>query len=152
MSNIAKTYTLVNGQPADATQVNKNFDDIIAGVGDAATLRPTIASLGLDADIVTLVLPANTTISAAGAELMNDADAVAQLVTLGTKRITTGSATTNINGVVTVTHGLGTTPSYVGVTNTEYQFSFAVTTRNSTTFTVDCSGSVAVPFSWIAVA
>jgi hypothetical protein len=39
-------YTFVNGQPADATQVNKNFDDIIAGVGDLSTLRPTIASLG----------------------------------------------------------------------------------------------------------
>lgn len=38
MANIAKTYTFVNGQPADATQVNKNFDDIIVGVGDVATV------------------------------------------------------------------------------------------------------------------
>lgn len=38
MANIAKTYTFVNGQPADATQVNKNFDDIITGVGDVATV------------------------------------------------------------------------------------------------------------------
>lgn len=83
MANIAKTYTLVNGQPADATQVNKNFDDIINGVGDVTTLRPTVAGLGLDADIVTLALPANTTISPAGAELINDADAAAQRVTLG---------------------------------------------------------------------
>ena len=83
MANIAKTYTMVNSQPADATQVNKNFDDIIAGVGDLTTLRPTVASLGLDADIATLALPANTTISAAGAELINDADAAAQRATLG---------------------------------------------------------------------
>jgi hypothetical protein len=83
MANITRTYTFVNGQPADATQVNKDFDDVIAGVGDTATLRPTVASLGLDADIVTLVLPANTVISAAGAELINDADVAAQLVTLG---------------------------------------------------------------------
>ena len=83
MANIAKTYTLVNGQPADATQVNKNFDDIINGVGDVTTLRPTVASLGLDADIATLALPANTTISAAGAELINEANAAAQIARLG---------------------------------------------------------------------
>jgi hypothetical protein len=83
MANIAKTYTFANGTPADATQVNKNFDDIINGVGDLTTLRPTVASLGLDADLTTLALPANTTISAAGAELINDANAAAQLVTLG---------------------------------------------------------------------
>lgn len=41
MANIVKTYTMVNGLPADATQVNKNFDDIIAGVGDLTNLRPT---------------------------------------------------------------------------------------------------------------
>jgi len=83
MANIARTYTFVNGQPADATQVNKNFDDIINGVGDVTTLRPTIASLGLDADLTTLALPANTTISPAGAELVNDADVAAQRATLG---------------------------------------------------------------------
>lgn len=44
MANIAKTYTFVNGQPADGTQVNKNFDDIIAGVGDTADLHPVIDS------------------------------------------------------------------------------------------------------------
>lgn len=90
MANIAKTYTLVNGQPADATQVNKNFDDIINGVGDTTTLRPTIASLGLDADLATLVLPANTTISAAGAELINEANAAAQIARLGA--VSTGDA------------------------------------------------------------
>jgi hypothetical protein len=83
MANIQKTFSFVNGQPADATQVNKDFDDVIAGVGDLATLRPTVASLGLDADIATLVLPANTTITAAGAAILDDADAAAQLVTLG---------------------------------------------------------------------
>lgn len=95
MGNIAKTYTMVNGQPADATQVNKNFDDIIAGVGDTADLHPTIASLGLDADLVTLALPANTTISAAGAELINDADATAQRATLGGVVVGPVSATDN---------------------------------------------------------
>lgn len=93
MANIAKTYTFVNGQPADATQVNKNFDDLIAGVGDVTTLRPTVASLGLDADIVTLALPANTTISAAGAELINDADATAQRETLGAMPSAAGTVT-----------------------------------------------------------
>lgn len=43
----------------------------------------TLASLGLDADLATLALPADTTITAAGAELVNDADAAAQRATLG---------------------------------------------------------------------
>lgn len=68
MANIAKTYTLVNGQPADATQVNKNFDDIIAGVGD---------------------------ISAAGHALLDDADAAAQRATLGGVVVGPASATDN---------------------------------------------------------
>ena len=63
MANIIKTYTFVNGQPADATQVNKDFDDVIDGVGD---------------------------ISAAGHALIDDADAAAQLETLGA--VATGDA------------------------------------------------------------
>lgn len=66
MANIAKTYTFVNGQPADATQVNKNFDDIIAGVGD---------------------------ISVAGHALIDDASAAAQLTTLGTAAYSEGTWT-----------------------------------------------------------
>ena len=66
MANIVKTYTFVNGQPADATQVNKNFDDIISGVGD---------------------------ISAAGHALIDDASAAAQIVTLGTAAYSEGTWT-----------------------------------------------------------
>jgi len=36
VANIVKTYTFVNGQPADATQVNKNFDDLLAGINATA--------------------------------------------------------------------------------------------------------------------
>ena len=189
MANIVKTYTMVNGQPADATQVNKNFDDIIAGVGDLTTLRPTVASLGLDADITSLSLPVNTTISAAGAELVNDADAAAQIATLGavatgdsrlsdarvasdvyawakaaskpaytpaevgTKATTTGSVTTNASTDTVITHGLGTTPSYVGITNTSAggTISFVISARTSTTFTISPNGA-ALAILWIAVA
>jgi len=66
MANIVKTYSFVNGQPADATQVNQNFDDIIAGVGD---------------------------ISAAGHALIDDASATAQLATLGAAAYTEGTWT-----------------------------------------------------------
>lgn len=59
-----------------------------AGTTDYTALsnKPTLgtaAALNVDADIATLALSANTTISAAGAELINDADAAAQRVTLG---------------------------------------------------------------------
>lgn len=83
MGIITKPYTFASGNVAEGTQINADFDALIAGVGDVATLRPTVASLGLDADLTTLVLPANTTITAAGAELINDANATAQLATLG---------------------------------------------------------------------
>lgn len=63
MANIVKTYSFVNGQPADATQVNQNFDDIIEGVGDTEDLHPVI--------------------SAAGAALIDDTNAAAQRATLG---------------------------------------------------------------------
>ena len=53
----------------------------------------TIATLGLDADLATLALPANTTISAAGAELINDANSEAQLMTLG---LTASAAELNV--------------------------------------------------------
>jgi len=83
MANIVKTYTFVNGQPADATQVNKNFDDIIAGVGD---------------------------ISAAGHELINDANAAAQLATLGTAAYSEGTWTPTLIGFTVV----GAAPAVFG--------------------------------------
>lgn len=83
MANIVKTYTFVNGQPADATQVNKNFDDIIAGVGD---------------------------ISAAGHALIDDADATAQLATLGTTAYSEGTWTPTLNSATIV----GAAPSVLG--------------------------------------
>ena len=53
----------------------------------------TLASLGLDADLATLVLPANTTITDAGAELINDAAASNQRTTLGLGTMAVETAT-----------------------------------------------------------
>jgi hypothetical protein len=75
MANIAKTYTFANGTPADGTQVNKNFDDIIAGVGDTATLHPTI--------------------TAAAAAVLDDITVGAMLTTLGAAQFNCGSYTGN---------------------------------------------------------
>lgn len=83
MGIITKPYTFPSGIVKNGTLINANFNALIAGVGDLTTLRPTVASLGLDADLTTLALPANTTISAAGAELINDTDVAAQIATLG---------------------------------------------------------------------
>jgi len=46
MGIITKPYTFASGRVIDGTQVNANFDALIAGLGDTATLRPTLASLG----------------------------------------------------------------------------------------------------------
>lgn len=103
MANIVKTYSFVNSQPADATQVNKNFDDIIAGVGDIsaaghaliddADAAAQIATLGLDADIATLALPANTTITVAAQTILDDTTVAAMLATLGGVSRNIGSVT-----------------------------------------------------------
>lgn len=50
---------------------------------DDANATATIATLGLDADIATLSLPASTTISTTGASLIDDASTSAMLTTLG---------------------------------------------------------------------
>lgn len=50
---------------------------------DDANAAAQIATLGLDADIATLSLPASTTISVFGASIVDDANAAAVLATLG---------------------------------------------------------------------
>ena len=50
---------------------------------DDANAAAQLATLGLDADLATLALPASTTISAFGASLVDDANAAAALATLG---------------------------------------------------------------------
>jgi hypothetical protein len=67
-----------------------------AALIDDANAAAQIATLGLDADIATLVLPASTTISAAGAALIDDANAAAQLVTLGALPIAGGTMSGDI--------------------------------------------------------
>ena len=59
MANIVKTYSFTNGQPADGTQVNKNFDDIINGVGDTADLHPVLASVWPVGSVFTSVVSTN---------------------------------------------------------------------------------------------
>jgi hypothetical protein len=86
MANINKTYTFVTGQVADATQVNKDFDDIIAGVGDL-TLKKTDNVSAPDKVLGRVSAGAGPIeeipCTAAGRALLDDADAAAQRTTLG---------------------------------------------------------------------
>lgn len=65
--------------------INGNTTISTAGAAliDDANAAAQLATLGLDADIATLSLPASTTISAFGATLVDDADAATALGTLG---------------------------------------------------------------------
>jgi hypothetical protein len=86
MANIQKTFSFVNGQPADATQVNKNFDDLITGVGDL-TLKKTDNVSATDKVLGRVTAGAGTieeiACTAAGRAILDDASAAAQIATLG---------------------------------------------------------------------
>jgi hypothetical protein len=98
MANIVKTYTFVNSQPADGTQVNKNFDDIIAGVGDTTTLHPTI--------------------TAAAATVLDDITVGAMLTTLGAPMFNCGSYTGNAEHNRAITIGFQPKVVWVYIPNT----------------------------------
>lgn len=67
---------------------------------DDTSTTAQIATLGLDADIATFALPANTTISAYGATLVDDVDASTARATLGL-----GSISTQASNSVSITGG-----------------------------------------------
>jgi hypothetical protein len=94
---------------ADLTTIAANITAAGHALLDDANAAAQIATLGLDADIATLSLPASTTISAYGKTLIDDADAATALATLG---LTADAAEINIlDGVTGVT---AAELSYVG--------------------------------------
>jgi hypothetical protein len=68
---------------SDLTTIAANITAAGHALLDDANAAAQIATLGLDADIATLSLPASTTISAFGKTLVDDADATAAIATLG---------------------------------------------------------------------
>jgi hypothetical protein len=72
---------------ADTFIIYDESDDELAGIGATAAL----ALLGLDADLPTFSLPANTTISAFGATIVDDANAAAVIATLGLTTVASNS-------------------------------------------------------------
>jgi len=91
MANLAQD--LIIGRATASTGVPETISCTAAGRAllDDANAAAQIATLGLDADIATLVLPANTTITAAGAALIDDAAASNQLTTLGAMPLAGGT-------------------------------------------------------------
>src|SRR5450756_1945328 len=79
MANIVKTYTMVNGQPADATQVNKNFDDLLAGINADVSATDKVLGRATAGAGPVEEIPC----TAAGRALIDDANAAAQIATLG---------------------------------------------------------------------
>jgi hypothetical protein len=64
-------------------KVGTEVSDFMDTVLDDANAAAVIATLGLDADLATLSLPASTTISAFGKTIVDDANAAAVIATLG---------------------------------------------------------------------
>jgi hypothetical protein len=81
------TSTTSSTTVASATAVKSAYDRGTTGVTNAATAQTTadaaLPEADVDADIKTLSLPANTTISAFGKTLVDDADAATARTTLG---------------------------------------------------------------------
>jgi hypothetical protein len=74
-----KTYTFVSGQVADATQVNKNFDDLLAGINAGVSATDKVLGRATAGAGAVEEIPC----TAAGRALLDDASADAQLTTLG---------------------------------------------------------------------
>jgi hypothetical protein len=85
---------------ADLTTIAASITAAGHALLDDANAAAQIATLGLDADIATLALPASTTISAFGKTLVDDADAATALGTLG---LTASAAELNILDGATLT-------------------------------------------------
>ena len=78
--NADRTVTLGGNLTVAGTTTISAFG---ATITDDASAAAVIATLGIDADITTLSLPASTTISAFGSTLVDDANAAAVIATLG---------------------------------------------------------------------
>ncbi len=107
--------------------------------GDLDFRAITVAAIsGLDTDLATFALPANTTISAFGASIVDDANASAVLTTLG---LDTDLATLNIGASATVNGSntgdvtLAGTPNYITISG-------QVVTRNNVNLASHVTGEL----------
>ncbi|MHA2064703.1 MAG: hypothetical protein ACXABY_10045 [Candidatus Thorarchaeota archaeon] len=90
--------SLIVAADAAAVYTLLGVDDFMKDVLQGSTAANILSSLGLDGDLLTLALPANTTISAYGESLLDDADADTVRATLNAERPWTYSAQKTIAG------------------------------------------------------
>lgn len=112
----AQSNAIAASQPVDAdltaiaALVTTAFGRGLLTLADAAAL---VAAGGLDADLATFALPANTTISTFGASLVDDANAAAALTTLGAAPLAsptfTGTVTSGGNVIANASLAVNTT-------------------------------------------
>lgn len=77
---VSNLPNLAAGEPGWATDTSALY--VGDGVGAPVKISTSISDLGLDADLATFALPADTTISAFGKTIVDDANAAAVLATL----------------------------------------------------------------------
>lgn len=106
MANIVKTFTFVNSQPADATQVNKNFDDLLAGINADVSATDKVLGRATAGAGPVEEIPC----TAAGRAILDDANATAQIATLGAAAYSEGTWTPVLEGLTVV----GAAPALAG--------------------------------------
>lgn len=84
MQNVSASDRILGRVSASAGDVEEiTFTDLAQSLADDTTASAFLTTLGLDTDLLTLSLPASTTITTFGASLVDDANAAAALTTLG---------------------------------------------------------------------
>jgi hypothetical protein len=131
---------------AGLTPTTNNFMVANASAWSSRTPTQAIAHLGLDADLATFAVPANTTISAFGATLVDDADNTTARTTLGLAIGTdvpayneTKSVWMSFPGVQIV--GTGVLPMYFPYTVEILNFHLSGLTNTTVTLDVNRSGT-----------
>ena len=114
-ATLIRTLTATSISGSSTSLSSSIASDIATNTSNIATNASNFA--GLDSDLSTFSVPANTTISTFGATLVDDADAAAAKTTLGLQNVTNESKATMFSSPTFTGTVSGVTATHVGLGN-----------------------------------